>query len=567
MTLKTFALPDVEVGSIVDYRFEIVPDESRTGGAGKGLGELLEGGRVKPREGGISGHDFFLSLRLETWKIQENLFTRRAKFLYRPPVELGRLLGMLGREMRIAWVFHRLAGARPAVNSEGYIELEMKDIPAFEAEELMPPEETEQMEVRFYFMDKDVGTADEYWKKESGNWQKGVSKFIGKPKDVVMEARRVVPQEADPVEKIRRLYERAQQIRNLSYEFSMTPKRRKAEKIKDNSKAKDVLKRGYGIRSDITRTFVSLARASGLEAEVVRVSMRDDKFFDRNLFNLYDQFDTELAVVKVDGVEQFFDPATPFCPLGLVRWACTGTTGLRFSRELPSFFSTPPSPPETALVQRQVALRLDAGGDLTGTVRVDYKGQEALLRRLEEIESDEVERKKDFEEELSDILPSGAKVALKALENIDSAADVLSAVFEVAIPGLAISAGERVILPVSPFQGGGRHPFRHAERKYPVYFSFPFQEFDDIVISLPEGVMVETVPAPRRSEPDFFQYGLACVLEEGSRLHIQRNLTVKKSLFPVNEYPLVKSFFDEVRTGDEEPVVLSRAKSGHEPIS
>jgi hypothetical protein len=39
VTVKTFALPDVEVGSIVDYRYKIVPDNAKS--STKGL-EALE---------------------------------------------------------------------------------------------------------------------------------------------------------------------------------------------------------------------------------------------------------------------------------------------------------------------------------------------------------------------------------------------------------------------------------------------------------------------------------------------------------------------------------------------
>ena len=85
------------------------------------------------------------------------------------------------------------------------------------------------------------------------------------------------------------------------------------------------------MRSDITRTFVALARAAGFEAEVVRVSNRDDKLFRINLLSFYDQMDSEAVLVKLGERTMALDPATPFCPFGLVHWSRSNATALRRS--------------------------------------------------------------------------------------------------------------------------------------------------------------------------------------------------------------------------------------------
>ena len=111
-----------------------------------------------------------------------------------------------------------------------------------------------------------------------------------------------------------------------------------------------------------------------------------------------------------------------------------------------------------------------------------------------------------------------------------------------------------------PPLGTEQHPFRHAQRKFPVYFPYPRREFNDIGVSLPAGMTVDTTPVPLRNGDENFDYSLVCVVENGTKLHTQRDLVVKKSIFPVAQYTAIKSFFDRVRTGDEEQVVLSAAK-------
>jgi hypothetical protein len=42
----------------------------------------------------------------------------------------------------------------------------------------------------------------------------------------------------------------------------------------------------------------------------------------------------------------------------------------------------------------------------------------------------------------------------------------------------------------------GRNPFVNGDRKMPIYFGYPKQEKYQITISIPEGYVVASVPAP-----------------------------------------------------------------------
>jgi hypothetical protein len=562
MIVKAFALPDVEVGCIIDYQYKVVPDSGAS--ASKRSRAALEdalGVQGRPREGGIDSETGTFFFTADIWDIQEDLFTRKAKFSYIPSSLLNDALGWAGKQMRINWVTQGVVGAKVENTKEG-IELQLENIPALETEEFMPPESSTRMEVRIFYIEGSIDAPDKYWEKESANWQKGIEKFLRKTGDAVAEAKRVTEGIDDHLQKIRALYGRAQEIKNLSYDRTLTSRRMEELKIKENKNVADVLKRGYGVRSDITRTFVAMARAAGFEANVIRVVTRDNKIFVKNYCGLYGQFDSELAMVKVNGEDKLFDPATPFCPMGMVRWSCTGSICLAPSDKPPLFLPTPVYPPDTALTQREIALALDAEGNLAGTVTVTFLGQEALVRRIDHIGDDETEVKKAFEDEMAELLPAGAKVALKKLENIDNNAASVVARFEVTLEGLATLAGDKTLLPVSPLLGARRHPFRHPERKYPVCFPYPFREFDDIVITLPEGLKAETLPAKRKTDMEFFGFSLVCAPEDGGKLHAQRDLVLKRSYFPPEQYTTVKAFFDEVTAGDEELIVLAAEKAG-----
>jgi len=569
VTVKTFALPDVDVGSIIDYRYMIVQDKGGSSGKGQDALEALFGNSEKPEEGGMAAGEGILFFPVETWEIQKDLFTRKAKFTYEPSPSLEKALAGLSsmslNAMMLSWVTRRLPGIEPSMENKR-VKLELENIPAFEPEEFMPPESSLRMEVRLFYK---IGLLATYWREESRNWRKGLEKFMGKAGPAAAEAKKTVAGLDDPAAKIGALYGRAQRIKNLSYDRTMTSRERKERGIKGNRSVADVLKNNYGLRSDITRTFAALAVAAGFPARVVRVATRDDKLFDINTCDLYGQFDTELAVVQVDGADRIYDPATPYCPPGLVRWNCTSTAMLDPTGDPPSVMKTPAKTPagapEQAHTRRESVLRLDAEGNLAGTVKVRFGGQEGLRRRLDHLFDDDIAVKEDMEAELGDVLPAGARVTLQKVENLRNSADEVLADFDISLPGLATSAGDRVLLPVTPLLGLKQLPFRHAQRKYPLSFAYPYRVSDDIVINLPVGMNVETVPPPRNESAAWFDHSLACSVENGTTLRVQRDFKLKKYDFPISFYGAVRAFFDRVRAADEGQVVLSLAKAEGRP--
>jgi Transglutaminase-like superfamily/Domain of Unknown Function with PDB structure (DUF3857) len=557
---KTFALPDVTIGSIIDYRYKIEIDYGDSGST-KGLDDIvvgLSGSNGRPEEGGYAGRTQLWALPFESWDVQEELFTKKAKFVTASdPGWLSYAFGMAG--CRVSWASIGRMSAKPTIDKNN-ITLELVDIPAFEEEESSVPDETLRTSIDFFYISAKIKSNEEFWKFESQDWQKGVTTFLGKPGKFAAAAAEIVGDAADPLQKLKRIYAKVQGLRNMSYEKGLTRRQRKEQKIKDNAKVSEVLDRGYGLRSDITRAFVALARDAGFEAGVARVAARDNKIFRNNYLSFYRQLDSEVATVKVGDRVLAFDPATPFCPFGLVHWSRTNSAALRFSDNPPAFFSIPIYPPDMALTQREIALTLDPQGGLAGTVKTTYSGQEALVRRLEQIHDDDAARREALEKELGDLLPMGATAKVVKLENIDNNDPSLIVTYEVAMPGLATAAGDKTLLPLSPLAGAGQYPFRHVARKYPVYVPFPFRQFDDIVITLPEGLIAEVRPPQRKSDNDFSAFFAVCGQEAPNRLHIQRDLSIKKSYFAVEQYAALKAFYDQVRSIDEEQIVLATVK-------
>ncbi len=509
---KTFTLPDVQVGSIIEFKYKVRWDVLRV----------------------FATH----------WVIQHSLFTRRALFSLRPYRFLG-----------LRWINVRIPGNKMAQEGkDGIIRLELENVPAFQEEEYMPPEDELKSRVDFFYTRNTSETPDQFWKREGKEWYEFVQDFIGTRRGIAQAAAALVAPTDPPETKLRKLYARVQQIRNLSYERFKTAAEERREKLKDNAHVEDVLKHGYGYRNEINRLFVALARAAGFDASVVRVSQRDDYFFAPMLLEAR-QLNGEVALVRFDSKELYLDPGTLYCPFRLLSWENTGVKGIRLDKDGGTFVTTPNPVSTDAVTERRATLQLGDDGILQGKVTVTFTGQEALRRRREGFRTDDSGRRKSLEEEVKEWLPTGATVELLQATGWQGSEEPLRAELTVSVPNWGSATGRRLLLPVTVFQTSKTHQMESTQRVHPVYFDYPYQNADEITLQLPANYQVGGVPAPQKRATPFGKYDLSCEAQ-GNTLRLQRRMALEGILIPAQYYRGLRGFLDSVRTGDEEQMVL-----------
>lgn len=517
---KAFTMPDVQVGGIIEYKYRVLRDTSR--------------------------------LYSPYWPLQSDLFTRRAKFSFRPFL----------RGLAMQWTAMHLPPGNLLKEKGSWYILEIENVPAFEEEEYMPPEREMRMRVEFSYARQFEKNSDEFWKKQGQELHGIVEGYIGKRGGIANAESQITTGAASPEEKLGKIYARVQQIRNLSYERERTEKEAKKEKLKDNNNIEDVLKNGYGYRGQIARLFVGLARAAGFAASTVHVAERDDHFFHKQLQNEY-QLDAQVALVRVGNEDRFFDPGMPNCPFGLLAWQKTDVPGLKPDKDGGTWVTTPKPASKDAVTERKAALRLTEDGTLQGKVEFIFSGLQAVRRRQEAKEKDEAQRRKDMEDELKNRLPSNATVKVESVTGLEGSDSALKVEYSMEIPGYAAATGRRLLVPTSVFHLSRKHPFLHAQRKYPIYFLYPSRDVDDITIELPAGYGIESLPRGRRIGSNVLSYEVVRE-NQGAKLRVRRTLALETYYFPTDYYSSLRRFYDEVRTGDEEQAVLRAGQAGTE---
>ena len=530
VAVKAFSMPDVSVGSIVEYKFK----------------RFFQAPLYLPIKVFPPGE----------WVLQSELYTVKEYARYTPFG--GGVFQSTARPMfyfdgaQIARVTFNLKEKPKNKGNES--ELELHNVAPFESEDYMPPEDNYKPSVIFFYSRKGAGNTEQEWQDIAKDRTQLVEQFMNKNRGVKEAALQAIGGEGDAGKKLHKLYERAQQVRNLTFERERTEEERKKENILRNDGVGDVLAHGYGDSEDITLLFVALARAAGFDAAIVQASDRKKRFFAKDWTSLR-QLDGMIAVVNVNGADIFLEPGTRFCPFGYLSWNHTATDALKLDKKGGVFLKAPPVTFDKSVTRRTVNASLEPNGTLKGSVIVEFHGEEALEHRLDAIDRDEAGRKKMLEDEVKEWAPTGAIVKITEAKGWESAEDPLEATFSLEVPSYASTAGKLFVVPACLFQTKQNRAFTHATRKYPVYFPYPFTEADYVSITVPPGFSVESVPPQQDASLKYARYQNLTQFT-GTQLVTQRRLAFNGIYFDLDKYQELKDFFGKVKTGDEQQAVL-----------
>ncbi len=511
---KTFTLSDVHVGTIIDYSYSVD----------------LKGGYVYDSR----------------WILSEELFTKKAKFSLKPNPDFA---------LRWSWPVGLPQGTKPPAKEGSDIRLESENIPAFQLEDYMPPEDTLKFRVDFIYSE---GAPEQdqtkFWKQQGKRWFAPFDDFVNKRKTMEQAVAQIVSPSDAPEAKLQKVYDRVLQVRNTTFEREKTAQEEKREKQKDVNNVEDVWKRGYGNAREINWLFIALARAAGLQAHTVFVGARNTYFFDPRGMNPV-QLNDDVVLVKLPGKDLYLDPGAKFAPFGLLPWYETNVQGLLLDKDGGQWVQTSLPDSSFARTERKADLTLSEDGTLEGKLTMTFGGLEALELRTEERDEDDAGRRTMLENLVKESIPIGVDIDLTSKPDWTSASQMLVAEYHLKIPGWVSGAGRRALLPVGLFGSSEKHVFEHADRVYPLYFHHPYLKSDDISIVLPLGWTVSSVPPPINRDAKAAVYTVQSDDNKGS-LHLSRTLRIDLLLLDKDKYGALRQFFQLVRTGDEQQVVL-----------
>lgn len=518
---KSFALPGLEPGSVIEYRWqEIRVDQSAN----------------------------YITL-----DCQRDIPVRRVKYLIKPfPFE--------GLGMRSITLHGQNA---PFVKEkDGFYSTTQTNLPAIHEEPRMPPEKQLKTWMLIYYTKETKIDPEKYWFDLGREIYDNTKSWLKVNDEVRQVANATIADAKTDDEKIQRLFDFCRtKIKNITDDAAgISPAERK--KLKENKAPSDTLKRGMGTGGDIDLLFAALATAAGFDARIVMAPDRGEMFFAKAIANSYFVEPSNIAV-RVGETWKFFNPGFNYVPFGMLRWQEEGEQSLVTDPKQPVWLETPLSAPDKSVVKRRAVFKLADDGTIEGDVVLEYTGHLAIERKEDNDDDSASQREETLKEEVKALLSTAELENIK-IENVTDPVKPFIYTFHIRVPGYAQRTGKRLFLQPAFFQHGVGPLFSAGTRQYPIYFHYPWQEDDEVMISLPEGFSLDNADAPAPfSGGEVGDYKATVgVTKDGRTLVYKRKFFFGGGgniVFPVTSYPQLKNFFDILNKQDNHTITLRQA--------
>ena len=530
---KVFTLPDVEVGSILEYRYAT---------------------RYNDRV-----------YEAPDWYIQGDLFIKSAHYTWYPTLhELQDSKGMINT---ISWFpilpvgaaikRREMPGAGTGSPQQIY-DLVLKDIPPVTKEDYMPPVSNYTYRVCFNF--SSYRTAEEFWKGEGKDWSKHADAFANPNGELTAATQKVVAGANTPDEKLHKIYATVMALENTDYTRKHEGREDKANGLGKLNNAAEVLAHKRGNSTQLTELFVGMARAAGLKADLMLVPDRSQELFISGWLS-FRQLDDLIAIANLDGKDVFFDPGSRYCAYRHLAWEHTFVEGLR-QKDGGTIFEKTSGDGYTANRTMRVAnLDVGADGESTGKIDLTYSGSPALRWRQMALRGDEESLKHDLQTSLEEMLPKTLEVEVSSIKDMADYENPLIVSYKVK-GSIGTSTGKRLVVPADLFLSEEKASFPHEKRDIAVYFHYPRMVQDALRINFHNGFVVEATPSVAKYDIQKTGIYNMAVSSTPTSFTTRRNFAFSDIFVMPADYSKLRSFYSQVESNDQGSVVLKAEAAG-----
>jgi len=190
---RVFTLPSVEVGSILEYRYELSYDDNQYSSP--------------------------------SWEIQRPYFVHKAHYLFVPAkmflpgLQNQTNMYLLDEHERIIktliWWANLPKGVAVKVDASGHYTVDIADVPAAPDEEWMPPIQSILYKVIFYY--KSASNSTDFWVTDAKLWSKDVDHFADSSKSIKDAVAGLIAPGDSGMDKAKKLYKAVQALDNTDY--------------------------------------------------------------------------------------------------------------------------------------------------------------------------------------------------------------------------------------------------------------------------------------------------------------------------------------------------------------
>jgi hypothetical protein len=320
--------------------------------------------------------------------------------------------------------------------------------------------------------------------------------------------------------------------------------------IAASSGVKEAWEKKKGSSGDINLLLINLLKEAGLEVYPILVSERGHGKVNPE-YPFIDQFNKVMAYVLIDDKKYVLDAAGPYTPPFMMPFPVINTKAFVVNRKKGGIITLT----ETEKKDRNVInihARIDDNGAMTGEAIVQ-SNEYARLIRMRAWEHD----REQFREKYFSTYQAGLKMDSVVMLNLENDSMPLEQQFHFSLPPTV--SGDYKLINLNLFSGIAKNPFitdiRFTNIDYGCLQSYTLTE----TIELPASLKVESLPKNiRMIMPD-------TSITLNRQLHVNNNvlqvkytISTTRPVFTADEYEYIKDFYKKMAEIMNEQVVLRK---------
>jgi len=303
--------------------------------------------------------------------------------------------------------------------------------------------------------------------------------------------------------------------------------------------------------AEINLMLTAMLKMGGLEANPVLLSTRDNGVA---LFPNRSKFNYVIACVDLGEKQILLDATEKLASINCLPIRDLNNKG-RLIKKDGSSVEIDLMPKESSIKSTNISASLDVSGQVSGQIRQHYMDYNALNFRkkylgisrdnyLEKLEKDD----------------SGLEVENYEIKNESAINEPLTESYSFKNSNTVEIIGSKMFFSPLLHFAISQNPFKQENRQYPVDFAFPNKDKYQIVITIPEGYEVESMPkSVSIAMVDKLINFVYSISKSANQITISSSLDFNTSSIQSNYYDSLKEFFKVVIDKQTEKIVLKKA--------
>ena len=518
--VTSFAMPGVEPGTILEYRWK----------------EVLDGDRIQ-------------YVRLQ---FQREFPIQKVTYFVKP-------LSWENTSYQMRFQAFHCQPAFGKADRDGYTPVILENVPPFREEPYAPSEPNLRPWVLAYYQLENPKDPDRYWSDIGKKAYQELKNALRTNDELNAATATATGQAQSDQDKVLNLIRYIQNnLRNVNTDLSDSEREKFQEGLPKNRvrTSAEIFKSGMGMPDELNVVFAAMAAQAGLDARLAYAADWNDVVFNpKTMTNRY-YLDNITMAVKFGDSWKMYDVSTKLLTPGMLPWRQEGVFALVSDAKTPVFVQTETTPAKSSVEAKKGSFSLSVNGELEGDAEETFTGHRAFDLRSELREESQERREEWLRNRVIEMFPD-AEVTEIAVENCDDPTRPLRFRYHLLAPQYAQVAGRRIFFHILPFQRSRPSPFSASERRNPVQFPYAWTETDAVRIRPPAGFVLDNASAPGGiGFGAAGGYNLTVAVGDNGQVIANRELTFVGTYFDAKDYPVVKQVFSEIQKRNTHTLAL-----------